>query len=481
MTAPVDILEAMASAQARVAEGPGRKELPDGAAIDGAQLLKSLQTFVRRFVVMTFEQAVVSAVWILHTFAIEAFDVTPYLAIISAEKRSGKSRLLEVLGLLSKNPWHAIQPSEAVLFRYIEAHSPTLLLDETDALFTASSSDRQEAVRALLNAGNRRGVTVPRCANHGKELIHFKTFCPKALAGIGDLPDTVRDRSFRISMRRKKRSEEAARFRVRDVQAEAEELRDRAEAWALHHLDSLAKARPALPSDLGDRAQDGAEPLLAIADLAGGSWPEDTRRALIELAGEQAADDDPSHGIELLTDCRSIIETLRLKDGHIKSDLLRSELLSRPDSRWKTFQHGEALDMQTLAKKLRPYDVRPKVFKNDGVPARGYRIAAFLDAFERYLPPVQSDEPEDEAASPPVTTRNPETTRPGSGASGYRVPVTSPVTDSAAQNSDFPVTGTVTGRALPLDPRRKQSVTGLHPVTGTQGTDFGDEPAEEAV
>lgn len=389
---------------------PTRSQI-DGSSVNGAELLGSIAAFVRRFVVITNEQAVLIAVWILHTFAVEAFEVTPYLAVLSAEKRSGKSRLLEVLKLLVKSPWHAIQPSEAVLFRYIQASAPTLLLDETDALFTSNPNDRQEAVRALLNAGNRRGVTVPRCANHGEQLIHFETFCPKALAGIGKLPETVADRSFEIRMRRKKRTETAERFRPRDLATQADELKAQAEAWAAHHLAGLRLSRPALPDELGDRAQDSAEPLLAVADAAGGSWPKETRRALISLAGERPGDEQ-TIGIELLADCRSILSVLHRSDGHIRTELLLKELLATDGDRWKLCLSGnrEPLTDRALAKILKPFEIYPKQFRDGAETPRGYSIPALLDAFERYLDPIEeenADSPSPGVAKTSKTAKQP--------------------------------------------------------------------------
>jgi hypothetical protein len=387
---------------------PPRIPTMDGASIDGAGLLDDVLGFVRRFVVMTLEQAVVVALWVVHTHAIDAADVTPYLAILSAEKRSGKSRLLEVLRLLVRQAWHAIQPSEAVLFRVIHASAPTLLLDETDALFHQVGNDRTEAVRALLNAGHRRGVTVPRCIDRGEDVVHFNVFCPKALAGIGKLPDTIGDRSYEIKMRRKKRTEIAERFRERDVLAEAEALREQLEAWTSFRLDSLRAARPGLPEALGDRAQDGAEPLLAIADAAGGEWPGAARKALVALAGERPEDGE-TLGVELLTDVRTILENLQKKDDHIRTEILLAELLAREGGRWRKCLQGgrEPITAHSLASSLKPYDIKPRVFREGKETPRGYSVAACLDAFERYLSPPEDEIPASDSGATSETPQQP--------------------------------------------------------------------------
>ena len=54
----------------------------------------------------------------------------------------------------------------------------------------------------------------------------FSTFCPKAIAGIASLPDTVRDRAIVITVKRRTRDETVQRFRQRRVRGEAAPLRE---------------------------------------------------------------------------------------------------------------------------------------------------------------------------------------------------------------------------------------------------------------
>ena len=193
-------------------------------------------------------EPVAVALWTAHAHAADAAETSPYLAATSAEKRSGKTRLLDVLEQLTPRPWRAVTPSEAVVFRKLAQDHPTLLLDEVDAIFgTKRQADSHEGLRAILNAGNRRGTTVPRIVGEGKRMRveDFDVFGPKALAGIGRMPDTVADRSIPVRLERRARTEPVAKFRYR----EAEPAR-RAHPVALAaHLgpliDRLAHARPA--------------------------------------------------------------------------------------------------------------------------------------------------------------------------------------------------------------------------------------------
>ena len=325
-----------------------------------------------------------TALWVLHTHATGAAESTPYLAVNSAEKRSGKTRLFEVLDHLVARPWFAGRITSAALARKIEQEQPTLLLDESDAAF---KGDREyaETLRGILNAGYRRGGKVTVCVGQGANLSYrdFTVFGPKAIAGLGRLPDTVSDRSIPIRLKRRKRSEKIERLRLRKVAPEAEELRQRAEAWAQAHLRDLAGAQPEIPDELDDRAQDIVEPLLAIAGAAGGEWPKRARRAAKTLLAAEEREDADSLGVRLLRDLRDAFE----EEG---ADALRtSEVLTalntREEAPWSKIRNGEALDASRLARYLRPYGIKPDQFKHEGEKARGYRRPDFEDAWARYL------------------------------------------------------------------------------------------------
>jgi hypothetical protein len=168
--------------------------------------------------------------------------------------------------------------SDAALFRVIDERRPTLLVDEVEAIFGKKSP--REELRGILNAGYRRAGTTHRMGGTNNTTLQtFSVFCPKAFAGIGNcLPDTLADRAIAIRMKRRNRDVAIERFRIRDVQPEALVLRAALAEWLTPHEDALAASRPDLPDRLDDRAQYVWEPLLAIAELAGGDWPARARR-----------------------------------------------------------------------------------------------------------------------------------------------------------------------------------------------------------
>jgi hypothetical protein len=235
-----------------------------------AILLDDVREFIRRFVVLDDHQANAVALWAAHTHCFEAFGCTPYLAVSSPRKRSGKTRLLEVLELLVREPLPTANISDAALFRVIDERRPTLLIDEVDAVFGNGKKAERSELRGIVNAGYRRGATTHRMGGKNNTTLQtFNVFCPKAFAGIGDcLPDTITDRAIPVRLERQTRDPRAERFRLREVEPAGQALRDRLADWLEPQRDYLAERRPALPDELDDRAQDVWEPLLAVADLA---------------------------------------------------------------------------------------------------------------------------------------------------------------------------------------------------------------------
>src|SRR5262245_4430711 len=181
---------------------------------------------------MTEAQARVIAAFTVHTYVTDAAESTPFLAVTSAEKESGKTRLLEVMEMLVNKPLRVSSISPAALYSRVEADAPTLLFDELDAVFDPRRKDN-EALRGLLNAGNRRGAKVSRVnMDAGRRVEEFEVFCPRVLAGIGKLPETIESRSLPIRLKRRLKSEHVERLgprQRRQAAAEVESIRKRLE------------------------------------------------------------------------------------------------------------------------------------------------------------------------------------------------------------------------------------------------------------
>ncbi len=283
------------------------------------------------------------------------------------------------MALLAARPWLTGRVSAAVLVRKTANEQPSLLLDESDAAFKGDK-EYAEALRGILNAGFRRGGVTSVCVGQGANLSYrdFPVFSPKAIAGIGKLPDTIADRAVPIELRRRRRGENVERFRQRKVEPDAVPLHSAAAAWSEANLTALADAEP----ELDDRAQDIVEPLLAIAEAVGGEWPDRARRAAVALLTGEHRDDAESLGVRLLRDIRSTFDAEgadRLTTGKLLEQLLKHD-----DAPWR-YLNGGSLDANRLARMLKPYGIAPKQFKESGGKARGYLRAHFEDAWARYL------------------------------------------------------------------------------------------------
>jgi len=360
-----------------------------------ACLLDSICGFLRRYIVFQeIEQPIAIALWVAHTWALDAFEYTPYLHIASPEKQCGKTRLLDCLELLTPKPWRAILPTQAVLFRSIEQDKPTLLLDELDAVFNKGSSkdENKEALRSLLNTGFEKKATVRRCFGPTQELRNYRVFCAKALAGIGKLPDTISNRCVPIQLVRRSRDEQVERFRKREAEKVAGPICAELEVWSQqsYNIETLRDARPHMPDALSDRQADICEPLLAIAELAGDDWPEPGKNALVKLCSQN--DDDESIGSKLLSDIRRIFDETPA-DRLATKDILEALVALETDAPWAEWWELDLKNQNIkscgakLARKLKHYGIKAKVLRLPGEPqARGYMRSDFEKNWNRYCP-----------------------------------------------------------------------------------------------
>jgi hypothetical protein len=348
-----------------------------------AALLAEIEELLQRFVVFSKgEQVIAVALWVMNIYVYDRWDYVPYLSVFSAEKESGKSRLLNVLELVVARPWLAVKPSESTLFRSIEQSHPTLLLDEGDSVTDAN----REALRGVLNAGYESGRTVARIEgdNANREVRHYDVFGPKAFAGIGDyLSDTTASRTLPIRLRRKTKTDRVEKFRKKRVLALADRLRERLEVWAPTARERL-NDEPLQPEGLSDRQEDIWEPLFAIAELAG-----DVSRA--HKAALALYDDahDESAGVLLLRHIRDAF--LEKNTNRLHTDTLLHLLANRDDGPWARWWAGDLRwggtqrPAQSLARYLRGYEISSVDVKVGGINKKGYRREDFMDAWRRYL------------------------------------------------------------------------------------------------
>ncbi len=353
--------------------------------VNGAALLDELARAFTRYVVLPKSADIVLALWIVFTYVAGVVRIAPILAATSPEKRCGKTTLLALLLRLAHRALAASNISPAALFRAVEKWAPTLLIDEADSFLREN-----DELRGVLNSGHTRDTAfVIRTVGDDHEPRRFSTWGPKAIALIGSLPDTLADRSIPIGLRRKLPSERVEKLRHA---GDLEPIARRCLRFANDYRETIRRAQPSIPEELHDRAGDNWEPLLAIADAAGGDWPTRARKAASVLSG--ATPDGDSVKVELLRDIRRLIEGEDGKPGRfaehavIGSAELVEALIGDKAGRWAEFSHGRALTQRQLARNLRLFGIVPSTVRTDpDRTAKGYRAAGFEEAFARYTPP----------------------------------------------------------------------------------------------
>ncbi|MEV0570647.1 DUF3631 domain-containing protein [Dactylosporangium sp. NPDC050588] len=327
--------------------------------------------------------------WAAHTHAAGCFYVTPRLVLDSAEPGSGKTRVLELLNLLCRNPEMTISASTAALFRLINEKPHTILFDEVDAIFNPKASGNYEDLRALLNSGYKRGATVARCVGDAKAMTvqRFPVFSPVALAGLaGNMPPTITTRAVTIHMRRRAPGETVEPFREKFAERIAAPIREHLAAWVADVAQDLADAEPKMPAGVVDRPAEVWEALLAVADAAGGQWP-DTGRGACEYFVLSTAS-APTFGTRLLADMR----TLYAGRDRMPTVELLDALTALEEAPWADLG-GKPLDARRLSRELGRYGVGPSPIRDaDGRPTKGYTTypttgnVGLTDAWDRYLP-----------------------------------------------------------------------------------------------
>ena len=149
----------------------------------------------------------------MFTHAHDLRDYAPLLAVTAPTKRCGKTRLQETLARLVPRPQMISGITAALLPRLVEKHRPTLFIDEYDAQ-AAGDREMAESLRGQLNSSfNKSSAAVLRLVplpGGGWDERQFSTWAPTCVAGIGMVPDTVKDRSVVIRLLRKPAGEKVA-------------------------------------------------------------------------------------------------------------------------------------------------------------------------------------------------------------------------------------------------------------------------------
>lgn len=326
----------------------------------------------------------VTALWCMMTTMWDHFDVMPYLHITASTKRAGKTRLLELVSFLARNTRSLVGATPATIFHYLKEERATLLMDEIERL----SSEAASTMREVLNAGYRRGAVVPRMK---KDVVEeYPVYGPKAFAGIGDVYDTLRDRTIAIVLTRA--TGEVTRMVYNEARADGNKLRDAMiEATTERQQDVLDKYVTMRLPFLTDRDEEIWLPLFALCSVFAPSRVEDLRRIAVDMATvktsaaahhrdlaamESAAQDD-EYALRLLSDLHTV-----MKGKHMWSEAAVSALREIDTAPWRKFR-GEGITQNNLADILNRFGVVSVLIKMQKRVARGYRIENVKEAYAK--------------------------------------------------------------------------------------------------
>lgn len=344
------------------------------------ELFDSLAAYISRYLACDQHQLTVLTLWAAYTRCFKVFRSAVYLNVRSPEPQSGKSLCLMLLNELAGKPSFITGASPATLMKFLltktnqvdgNKYENTLFLD--DCHHTFSPSERQPVV-ALLNSGSDSSP----CYFSGP--YEYYLFGPKAFAGNAPPPRSLAARCIPINLRRRKRTDVTVRFNPIAARERSLKLVEQLAPWIDNHRAEIAQVAttipPRIPPGLTPREQACAEPLIHLADLIGGPWPEKARDALSTIF--RLAEDTQT--VELLCDIRSLFQSKGDPETIATKDMLAAlaTLDHRPWARW-TRTSG-----QKIATILRPLGVAPRGFHS----FRGYSFKDFQDAWERYIPPI---------------------------------------------------------------------------------------------
>jgi hypothetical protein len=329
---------------------------------------------LRRYLVLPPHAAETIALWVVFTHTMDAWEHSPRLVLTSAGPESGKTTAMEIIEKLSAGGCKVDWASEAYVRRTVNQHKGkpfTLLLDEADTFF----QDKPQ-LKSALNAGWKRGGRAGLTAVNPKKQIvpeELELWAPIAVAGIGEqwIWPALRTRSLVFQLR-KKRANETVEGWGMHRHKKLEALRKRIERWAKDSLPGLKAARPDMPAELKNRNRDNWRPLIAIADAAGGEWPERARKIAVAMSDGQSKS---TPGRLLLAAIRSIFEDEQ-------ADKIRSEKIV---SALNASGHPEITSPHDLASGLKEFGIAPKQIRFGDVGAKGYQRSQFEPVWARCL------------------------------------------------------------------------------------------------
>lgn len=264
------------------------------ADVDASELSTEIKSFIEKYMWYPDERIyALLAIWIMQTYVFMIFDQVGYLALIGT-KRAGKTRLLEILELLSFNGRLAASISDAYLFRSVEVDRTTMLVDEADQLKAPAKDGINEKLE-IIRSGYRRSGSVGRIEGEDRSRVDFSTYSMKAIANVSGLEDALEDRAIDIPVERKPSEIRVSKLVRRRVERKAQVIRNKLYCFGLQYAERVAEIYDGVQiEDVTDREEELWAGLVCIAHLIG----QDVVNMLIQLAKESSAKKTVREGLE---------------------------------------------------------------------------------------------------------------------------------------------------------------------------------------
>ena len=344
----------------------------------GEAILQTIINTLNRYIYLPDNMAVPIACWCLGTYCFDNWLLYPKLLITSPEKRCGKTTLLETLEGLVNSGFIVNSISTSAFFRLIDEYRPTLLIDESDTFL----KDNEE-LNGAINAGHKkRTAQIVRIQRDGNAFHprSFSVWTPMAIAGIGNQKDTIHDRSVHVEMQRRLPDFEVIKLPTFFYE-ETKQLRQQGLQWG---MDNGNLPMVEIPNFGNDRAQDNWQPLARVAKACNrlDELLSAYKHAMFTTEAPENA------GVTLLRDIQAIFTEGGYKK--MQSAILVEELIRRDESPWATWRHGQPMTPNSLSRLLKPFKIQSKQLRIGSKNHRGFEAKQFENAFNRYIPPIQS-------------------------------------------------------------------------------------------
>lgn len=373
----------------------------------GADLLNEIELILRRYAYLQHDwhyHAI--TLWIAGTYFMSAFEYVSRLILVSPQPRCGKSRVLELIESLSYRGFMTSSVSGAYLVRRLnnlDEHRMTLMIDEADTVLSRRHDDNA-ALDNVLNSGFKSTGVYSRCEEVKGKYVE-RDFCTYAAVAIASIRTkhfrkATLDRAVIIEMQRRLKTEKVERLRGRQ-RAELVAPYGRALfEWSRELLPKMTlrgySEQVELPQTVEDRHADILEPLVAIANEAGGAWPERARLVALQVAENQPQSDTAAAKLialmvtlandlgEGFLPTRTLVEALN-KDSQYQTTLSEVEESEPIDPEVLQLARNSAgkITPAEIAQTLSDFGLKPK-HRSTGRRDRGYRLSELEAAHERY-------------------------------------------------------------------------------------------------